>query len=61
MIKAELINYMGSDLTVVNAARVSFAKESNWNPEGELNERDIRLVKYLGDHHTSKHLSLIHI
>ena len=34
MIKAELIDYMGSDLTVVNAARVSFAKESNWNEEG---------------------------
>ena len=39
MIKAELIDYMGSDLTVVNAARVSFAEESNWNDEGELNER----------------------
>ena len=52
MIKAELINYMGNDLTVVNAARVSFAKESNWNEEGELNDRDGRLVRYL---------SLIHI
>ena len=50
MIKAELIDYMGSDLSVVNAARVSFAKESNWNDEGELNERDKRLVRYLGDH-----------
>ena len=50
MIKAELIDYMGSDLTVVNAARVSFAKESNWNEEGELNDRDRRLVRYLGDH-----------
>ena len=48
MIKAELVNYMGSDLTVVNAARVSFAKESNWNPEGGLNGRDTRLIKYLG-------------
>ena len=25
-----LLNHMGSDLTVVNAARVSFAKESEW-------------------------------
>ena len=50
MIKAKLIDYMGSDLTVVNAARASFAKESNWDPEGELNERDERLI-----------LSLIHI
>ena len=62
MIKAELIDYMGSDLTVVNAARVSFAKESNWNPEGELDGRDTRLIKYLGAHaHTSPNLSLIHI
>lgn len=28
--KVELIDQMGSDLTVVNAARVSFAKESDW-------------------------------
>ena len=28
--KAELIDHMGSDLTVVNAARVSFAKESEY-------------------------------
>jgi thymidylate synthase (FAD) len=28
--KVELIDYMGSDLSVVNAARVSFNKESEW-------------------------------
>lgn len=28
--KAEYINHMGSDLSVVNAARVSFDKESEW-------------------------------
>ena len=50
MIKAELINFMGNDLTVVNAARVSFAKESNWDEEGELNARDQRLIRYLGTH-----------
>ena len=50
MIKAKLIDCMGRDLTVVNAARVSFAKESNWNDEGELNERDQRLIRYLGTH-----------
>ena len=49
MIKARLIDYMGSDLTVVNAARVSFAKESNWE-DGELKERDKRLINYLGAH-----------
>ena len=32
-INLELIDSMGSDLSVVNAARVSFAKESDWNLE----------------------------
>ena len=39
----------GSDLSVVNAARVSFHKESK-----ELNESDIRLINYLYKH---KHFS----
>ena len=44
-----LVNHMGSDLSVVNAARVSYAKESN-----ELNEKDIRLIKFLArEGHTS--------
>lgn len=43
--KAELINSMGSDLTVVNAARVSFDKQSD-----EVNESDERLIKYLAKH-----------
>lgn len=30
MIKATLIDHMGSDLSVVNAARVSFGKKSDW-------------------------------
>lgn len=30
--KAEYINHMGDDLSVVNAARVSFDKESEWEP-----------------------------
>lgn len=37
-ITATLIDHMGSDLSVVNAARVSFGKESDWNwayPESE--------------------------
>ena len=32
--KAELIDSLGSDLTVVNAARVSFDKESEWEIQG---------------------------
>jgi thymidylate synthase (FAD) len=44
-----LVNHMGSDLTVVNAARVSYAKESK-----ELSEKDRRLIKFLArEGHTS--------
>jgi thymidylate synthase (FAD) len=43
--KAEYIDHMGSDLTVVNAARVSFAKEAE-----ELGTKDQRLIKYLAKH-----------
>ncbi len=40
---------MGSDLTVVNAARCSYDKRSD-----ELTEKDVRLIKYLAKHgHTS--------
>ena len=52
-----LIDHMGSDLTVVNAARVSFNKESNWEtiPEAGpvrdlLKETDERLITYLAKH-----------
>lgn len=37
-----LVNNMGSDLDVVNAARASFAKESS-----ELTERDLKLIDFL--------------
>jgi thymidylate synthase (FAD) len=45
MASVELLDVFGDDLTVVNAARVSFAKEST-----EMTERDGKLVKYLADH-----------
>ena len=45
----ELIDTMGSDLTIVNSARVSFNKRKE-----ELDDRDIRLIAYLGKH---KHIS----
>jgi len=38
--KAEYIDHMGSDLTVVNAARVSFDKESDWEFNGVSKLRD---------------------
>ena len=43
--KVELLDVMGSDLTVVNAARVSFAMESE-----EFGSRDKKLVRYLAAH-----------
>jgi thymidylate synthase (FAD) len=67
MIKATYIDHMGSDLSVVNAARVSFGKKSSavewgWidieDRSGELvailNEQDTKLIHYLAKH---KHFS----
>ena len=55
-----LVDSMGSDLSVVNAARVSFAKESDWEetpfvdhnkePIKELSAKDQKLIKYLAEH-----------
>lgn len=55
-----LIDSMGSDLSVVNAARVSFAKESSWEDyeydkhdghgPGILSEKDQKLIAYLARH-----------
>lgn len=60
-----LIDHMGDDLRVVNAARVSFSQESDWEPTDvirdpsgafsleygkQLGERDERLIKYLANH-----------
>jgi len=45
----ELIDYMGKDITVVNAARVSFGKNKE-----SIDEKDKKLIKYLIKHrHTS--------
>lgn len=41
----ELIDKMGSDLSVVNAARVSFAKTKE-----KFDEKDEKLIKYLATH-----------
>lgn len=48
----EYLDHMGSDLDVVNAARVSFAKESGWIDEEctTLTADDQRLIKYLAKH-----------
>jgi len=45
----EYVQHMGTDLTVVNSARVSFGKHKD-----EMDERDQKLIKYLIQHgHTS--------
>jgi thymidylate synthase (FAD) len=41
----ELLETFGNDLTIVNAARVSFNKEST-----EMTNRDEKLIKYLAEH-----------
>lgn len=50
----ELIDNMGSDLSVVNAARVSFDKGSDWNywnDDGKVKKymkpKDVKLIEYL--------------
>ena len=53
MIEVTYIDHMGSDLSVVNAARVSFGKKSEWNPDWRddhyesLLTADSKLIKYL--------------
>jgi len=62
-ITATYIDHMGSDLSVVNAARVSFGKKSEWDVdydngmftgENVLSDRDTKLIHYLAKH---KHIS----
>ena len=58
MIKATYIDHMGNDLTVANAARVSFGKTSEmeddpWGPP-KLKAKDDKLIRYLAEH---KHIS----
>ncbi len=65
-IKATYVDHMGSDLSVVNAARVSFGKKSHctetkWVEMGDwsgdmpvVDDRDTKLIKYLAKH---KHIS----
>jgi len=54
MIDVTLIDSMGSDLTVVNAARVSFNKKSDWDEDNTLTVSDGILISYLARH---KHMS----
>ena len=59
MIEVTFIDHMGTDLTVANAARVSFGKQSEmdtsdvWGPP-KLKDKDAKLIRYLAEH---KHIS----
>jgi thymidylate synthase (FAD) len=59
MINVTYIDHMGTDLTVANAARVSFGKRSEmdtsdvWGPP-KLKDKDAKLIRYLAEH---KHIS----
>ena len=64
-IEATYIDHMGSDLSVVNAARVSFGKKSEYIYSGvdtngplerALHQRDVKLIQYLAKHNTPHHL-----
>jgi len=55
----QYVDHMGDDLTIVNAARVSFNKESSWDGEQHwtgsikgkaLGEKDQKLIAYLAKH-----------
>lgn len=52
--RVDYVDHMGSDLSVVNAARVSFDKESEWDHHDYghpvLSERDNKLIAYLASH-----------
>jgi len=57
MIEATYIDHMGSDISVVNAARVSFGKSSGWASfksgdahRGVLHDKDRKLIHYLAQH-----------
>lgn len=43
--KAELLDWMGSDVTIVNAARVSFDKKAD-----VIEDKDVKLINYLAKH-----------
>ena len=48
--RVALVDSMGNDLRVADAARVSFAKQSSLDENGELRAGDGKLIKYLADH-----------
>jgi len=64
MIQSQIVvkydDHMGSDLKVVNAARASFGKESEWEADTDafgkpvLSTKDVRLIQFLARGYTSE-------
>ena len=56
MIEVTYVSHMGDDITVVNAARVSFGKKSKYEctdlikGKWELSRKDEKLINYLAEH-----------
>lgn len=54
MISVDLLDFMGDDLAIVNAARVSMNKSAYWRYRGDgtpyLDEKDAKLIYYLAKH-----------
>jgi thymidylate synthase (FAD) len=56
MIEVTYVDHMGDDLSVVNAARVSFGKKSDYMPRVHMGEpkvlqhKDSKLIRYLAKH-----------
>lgn len=48
--RVTLIDHMGSDLSVVNAARVSFSSQSERDGDGNITTKDAKLISYLAKH-----------
>lgn len=59
-ISVEYLDHMGSDLSVVNAARTSFGKESDWDTvdgQAVLKDSDAGLIKFLATGYRTKEWS----
>lgn len=55
-IKVEYVDHMGSDLSVVNAARASFDKLSTYLPDRVLKQEDVNLIGFLARGCTTQEL-----
>lgn len=61
--RLEYIDHMGDDLAVVEAARVSYAKDLGLRvkQQGLLPEKDVKLIRYLLDHGHESPLEMVDV